>query len=92
MSTSNIVLNFIWKKTFFNIIFGVNFSCIDANLNGVYQSTPYNNNYIGIIWDRWLGDYSLKSAKMLIRPKIPFNEEPEELSANAKPLQLELLH
>lgn len=70
-----------------------NFSCIDANLNGVYQSTPYNNNYIGIIWDRWLGDYSLKSTKMLIRPKISSSNEPDEFAANVKPPErLETLH
>lgn len=25
---------------------------------------------MGIVWERWLGDYSLKASKMMIRPKI----------------------
>lgn len=46
------------------------FSCIEANLNGVYRFNPLNNNYVGIVWEKWLGDYSLKATKMMIRPKI----------------------
>lgn len=49
------------------------FSCIEANLNGVYQVNPTNNNYVGIIWEKWLGDYSMKSTKMMIRPKIEWS-------------------
>lgn len=29
-----------------------------------------NNNFVGIIWEKWLGDYSLKATKMMIRPKV----------------------
>ena len=28
-----------------------------------------NGYYRGIIWELWLGDYSLKAARMMIRPK-----------------------
>lgn len=51
------------------ILFDI-FSCIEANLNGIYRQSPTNNNYVGIIWEKWLGDYSLKASKMMIRPKI----------------------
>lgn len=46
------------------------YSCIEANLNGIYQVDPFNNNYVGVIWEKWLGDYSLKATKMMIRPKV----------------------
>ena len=37
------------------------FSCFEANLNGEYFMDPKNNGYYrGIIWELWLGDYSLK--------------------------------
>lgn len=29
-----------------------------------------NNNFVGIVWEQWLGDYSLKSTKMMVRPKV----------------------
>lgn len=62
------------------------FSCIEANLNGVYQNQPLNNNFIGIIWEQWLGDYSLKSTRMMIRPKIAYNELPsDENDGNSRP-------
>lgn len=59
-------------------------SCIEVNLNGVHQQSPYNNNYVGIIWEPWLGDYSLKSSKILIRPKIDWPEG-DESDPNSKP-------
>lgn len=64
--------------------FVCDYSCIDANLNGIFRTKPNDNNYIGIIWDRWLGDYSLKSVKMLIRPKIPCGVELGELASDVK--------
>jgi len=45
------------------------YSCFEANLNGEYLSATEDNGYYrGIIWELWLGDLSLKSAKMMIRP------------------------
>lgn len=45
-------------------------SCFEANLNGEYFEDPTANDYYrGIIWELWHGDYSLRSAKMMIRPK-----------------------
>lgn len=64
--------------------FACDYSCIDANLNGVFRTKAHDNNYIGIIWDPWLGDYSLKSVKMLIRPKIPCGVEVGELASDLK--------
>ena len=44
-------------------------SCFESNLNGEYFPSPEDNGYYrGIIWELWLGDYSLKSAKMMVRP------------------------
>ena len=46
------------------------YSCFEANLNGEYHSDPTDNSYYrGIVWERWKGDYSLKSARMMIRAK-----------------------
>ncbi|XP_059094034.1 angiopoietin-related protein 3-like [Tigriopus californicus] len=46
------------------------YSCFEANLNGEYFEDPTANDYFrGIIWELWHGDYSLRSAKMMIRPK-----------------------
>lgn len=53
------------------------FSCIEANLNGIYQVDPFNNNYVGVIWEKWLGDYSLKATKMMIRPKVNWTNRNE---------------
>lgn len=45
------------------------YRCFEANLNGPYQTNPTDNGYfLGIIWERWKGDYSLKSSEMKIRP------------------------
>lgn len=60
-----------------NISFVIYFSCIEANLNGVYRFNPSNNNYVGIIWEKWLGDYSLKTTKMMVRPKIDWSSTSE---------------
>jgi len=46
------------------------YSCFESNLNGEYHSNPVDNGYYkGLIWELWRGDYSLKSSKMMIRPK-----------------------
>ena len=43
-------------------------SCFEANLNGEYFSDPTDNGYYrGIIWELWLGDYSLMETRMMIR-------------------------
>lgn len=57
-------------------------SCIEANLNGVYRQNPRNNNYVGIIWEKWIGDYSLKATKMMIRPKINWRNDENESQIN----------
>ncbi|XP_054709304.1 uncharacterized protein LOC129219009 [Uloborus diversus] len=45
------------------------YRCFEANLNGPYHTDPTENGYfLGIIWERWRGDYSLKSSEMKIRP------------------------
>ncbi|XP_042908122.1 fibrinogen C domain-containing protein 1 [Parasteatoda tepidariorum] len=45
------------------------YRCFEANLNGPYHTDPTENGYfLGIIWERWKGDYSLKSSEMKIRP------------------------
>ena len=44
------------------------YSCFEANLNGEYFSDPTQNGYYrGIIRELWLGDNSLKAARMMIR-------------------------
>ena len=38
-------------------------------MNGEYFSDPEDNGYYrGIIWELWLGDYSLKETRMMVRP------------------------
>lgn len=52
--------------------FSVHFSCAESNLNGAYHDEPlgeHSREYKGIFWEHWLGDYSLKASKMMIRPK-----------------------
>ncbi|XP_024942556.1 uncharacterized protein LOC107269500 isoform X2 [Cephus cinctus] len=46
------------------------YSCFEANLNGDYyiQNGPHDS-FRGMIWEHWHGDYSLKSSKMMLRPK-----------------------
>ena len=46
------------------------YSCFESNLNGEYFASPDDNGYYrGIIWELWLGDYSLKSVVMMVRPR-----------------------
>ncbi|XP_042218498.1 uncharacterized protein LOC121863773 isoform X2 [Homarus americanus] len=45
------------------------YSCFESNLNGDYHTDPKDNDYYrGIIWELWLGDYSLRATEMKIRP------------------------
>ncbi|XP_063603689.1 uncharacterized protein LOC134779444 isoform X2 [Penaeus indicus] len=45
------------------------YSCFESNLNGDYFTSPKDNDYYrGIIWELWLGDYSLKATEIKIRP------------------------
>ncbi|XP_042880412.1 uncharacterized protein LOC122258489 isoform X4 [Penaeus japonicus] len=45
------------------------YSCFESNLNGDYFLSPKDNDYYrGIIWELWLGDYSLKATEIKIRP------------------------
>lgn len=46
-------------------------NCLESNLNGRYSVDPLNTHYTGIIWEQWLGDYSLKASTMMIRPVAP---------------------
>ena len=53
-----------------NAMFGIllHCSCFESNLNGEYHTDPLDNDYYrGIIWELWRGDYSLKSARMMVR-------------------------
>jgi hypothetical protein len=54
-------------------------SCSESNLNGKYYETPTDHRFMGIIWERWLGDYSLAKTKMMIRPKEVWFNNDEEL-------------
>ena len=58
-----------WDTLAFNFNNSDPYSCFESNLNGEYFPHPDDNGYYrGIIWELWLGDYSLKSAHMMIRP------------------------
>ncbi|XP_073831214.1 uncharacterized protein [Musca autumnalis] len=58
-------------------------NCSEANLNGIYRFTPLGNNYNGIMWELWHGDYSLKSTRMMIRPKQHTDERGVLYSSNS---------
>lgn len=56
-------------------------SCAESNLNGIYHDEPLgesSRNYKGIFWEHWLGDYSLKASKMMIRPKDVWFSQPSD--------------
>ncbi|CRK95275.1 CLUMA_CG008643, isoform A, partial [Clunio marinus] len=56
-------------------------SCAESNLNGIYRDEPLggdSRNYHGIFWEHWLGDYSLKATKMMIRPKDFWLSNPKD--------------
>lgn len=45
------------------------YSCFESNLNGDYFTNPKENDYYrGIVWELWLGDYSLRATEIKIRP------------------------
>ncbi|XP_063868844.1 uncharacterized protein LOC135104951 isoform X4 [Scylla paramamosain] len=44
------------------------YSCFESNLNGEYYTHPREHEYRGIIWEMWLGDYSLWATEIKIRP------------------------
>ena len=51
-------------------MFFSHFSCFESNLNGEYFYDMEDNGYYrGIVWELWLGDYSLKSSVMMVRPR-----------------------
>ncbi|XP_058117507.1 angiopoietin-2-like [Anopheles ziemanni] len=59
-------------------------SCAESNLNGKYYlENPRAHKSTGILWETWLGDYSLKSVKMMIRPKDVWNKD-DEVSSDAE--------
>uniref|UniRef100_A0A182PGU2 Fibrinogen C-terminal domain-containing protein n=1 Tax=Anopheles epiroticus TaxID=199890 RepID=A0A182PGU2_9DIPT len=61
-------------------------SCAASNLNGKYYlENPRSHKSTGILWESWLGDYSLKAAKMMIRPKDTWNRD-EDQSENDAPV------
>ncbi|XP_012264272.2 uncharacterized protein LOC105690770 isoform X2 [Athalia rosae] len=46
------------------------YSCFEANLNGDYiQENGPHEPFRGVIWEHWRGDYSLKTSRMLVRPR-----------------------
>lgn len=65
-------------------------NCLESNLNGKYSGDPLNTHYTGIIWEQWLGDYSLKATAMMIRPVGPVRglwiDEDEEEEVDDGPL------
>ena len=57
-------------KPFLELPHVILLSCFESNLNGEYFLVGEDNGYYrGIVWELWLGDYSLKSALMMVRPK-----------------------
>ncbi|KAJ8921905.1 hypothetical protein NQ315_008538 [Exocentrus adspersus] len=55
--------------------------CFESNLNGVYHRRPNDNNYFrGIIWEHWLGNYSLKKTVMMVKSK-----DQDQTYANSHP-------
>ena len=60
-------LKTFFLESTFNVILP---SCFESNLNGEYFLVGEDNGYYrGIVWELWLGDYSLKSAVMMVRPR-----------------------
>ncbi|XP_076253255.1 uncharacterized protein LOC143191767 isoform X1 [Rhynchophorus ferrugineus] len=51
--------------------------CFESNLNGIYFKTPRENEHFrGLIWEHWLGNYSLKKSVMMVKSKFIRAEEP----------------
>ncbi|XP_055639645.1 angiopoietin-2-like [Toxorhynchites rutilus septentrionalis] len=54
-------------------------SCAESNLNGIYYTDePKSHKSTGILWETWLGDYSLKSSTMMVRPRDVWMTDNEE--------------
>nr|XP_029718455.1 angiopoietin-2-like [Aedes albopictus] len=61
-------------------------SCAESNLNGIYYAeNPRSHKSTGILWEPWLGDYSLKSTIMMIRPRDMWNTEDESVPSPQDP-------
>ncbi|XP_015512430.2 uncharacterized protein LOC107218903 isoform X1 [Neodiprion lecontei] len=46
------------------------YSCFEANLNGdYYPENSKHDPFRGVIWEHWHGDYSLKTTRMMVRPR-----------------------
>ncbi|XP_050082492.1 angiopoietin-2-like [Anopheles aquasalis] len=59
-------------------------SCAESNLNGKYYlENPRAHKLTGILWESWLGDYSLKSSIIMIRPKDAWTRDEESSAAEA---------
>ncbi|XP_049547807.1 angiopoietin-1-like [Anopheles darlingi] len=59
-------------------------SCAESNLNGKYYlENPRAHKSTGILWESWLGDYSLKSSLIMIRPKDAWNRDEESSAAES---------
>lgn len=62
------------------------YSCFESNLNGEYHVDPNDNDYYrGIIWELWLGDYSLRATEIKIRPTSFSNGGREALPDEPQP-------
>ncbi|XP_055905421.1 angiopoietin-2 [Eupeodes corollae] len=59
-------------------------NCAEANLNGVFHENPEGHNSVGIVWDPWHHDYSLRSSKMMLRPTV-WSKDVEMQSNNGQP-------
>lgn len=60
------------------------YSCAESNLNGkYYPENPRAHKSTGILWESWLGDYSLKTSIIMIRPKDTWNRDEESSAAEA---------
>ncbi|XP_021712214.1 angiopoietin-2-like [Aedes aegypti] len=61
-------------------------SCAESNLNGIYYAeNPSSHQSTGILWEPWLGDYSLKSTVMMIRPRDVWATDDENSSQPQDP-------
>ncbi|KAJ8881559.1 hypothetical protein PR048_018042 [Dryococelus australis] len=66
--------------------------CFEANLNGVYytpEEEARRDQFRGIIWERWLGDESLKGARMMVRDRAYVPPQPAvDLPDDVRPLDI----
>ncbi|XP_050736212.1 uncharacterized protein LOC127008350 isoform X2 [Eriocheir sinensis] len=62
------------------------YSCFESNLNGEYHTRPSEHQYRGIIWEMWLGDYSLRATEMKVRPaSFSFSSRASEEPSRPQP-------